>query len=149
VDRTMTLSPARRMPRSSPSFDPIKQHMAEQRSPSVVSQRSMSNISKLRSPDQERPLSSASNRSTQSLRRVDRSASGDLRAVARLGEASAQDAKNTEPNLTGIAAAAGATAAIAGIAAASKYDPVRGAGKGRRASMAAETFVSIQTDLGR
>lgn len=149
VDRTMTLSPARRMPRSSPSFDPIKQHMAEQRSPSVVSQRSMSNISKLRSPDQERPLSSASNRSTQSLRRVDRSASGDLRAVARLGEASAQDANNAEPNLTGIAAAAGATAAIAGIAAASKYDPVRGAGKGRRASMAAETFVSIQTDLGR
>ena len=142
VDRTMTLSPARRLPRSSPSFDPIKQHMAEQRSPSVASQRSMSNISKLRSPDQERPLSSASNRSTHSLRRVDRSASGDLRAVARLGEASAQDARSAQPNLSGIAIAAGATAAIAGIAAASKYDPVRGAGKGRRASMA-ESYVSI------
>jgi hypothetical protein len=144
VDRSMTLSPARRMPRSSPSFDPIKQHMAEQRSPSVVSQRSMSNIARLRSPDVERPLSSASNRSTHSLRRVDRSASGDLRAVARLGDVSAQDANNTEPNLSGIALAAGATAAIAGIAAASTYDPVRGAGKGRRASMVAETFVSVR-----
>lgn len=138
VDRTMTLSPARRLPRSSPSYDPIKQHMAEQRSPSA-----MSNISKLRSPDQERPLSSASNRSTHSLRRVDRSASGDLRNVARLGKASAPDANETEPNLSGIALATGATAAIAGIAAASKYDPVRGAGKGRRASMAAESYVSV------
>ena len=143
VDRSMTLSPARRLPRSSPSFDPIKQHMAEQRSPSVASQRSMSNISKLRTPDQERPLSSASNRSTQSLRRVDRSASGDLRASARLGEDSAQDANSPTPNLSGTALAAGATAAIAGIAATSKYDPVRGAGKGRRASMAAETYVSV------
>jgi hypothetical protein len=149
VDRTMTLSPARRLPRSSPSFDPIKQHMAEQRSPSALSQRSMSNISKLRSPDQEqhRPLSSASNRSTHSLRRVDRSASGDLRSVARLGdEASAQDANYPEPNLAGLALATGASAAIAGIAAASKYDPVRGAGKGRRASMVAETFVSPSAD---
>ncbi|KAH8725534.1 hypothetical protein GQ44DRAFT_707227 [Phaeosphaeriaceae sp. PMI808] len=106
--------PARRMPRSSPSFDPIKQHIAEQRSPSVASQRSM---------NQERPLSSASN--------LDRSASGDLRAVAH--------ANISQPNLSGIALAAGASAAIAGIAAASKYDPVRGSGKGRRASMA-ETF---------
>jgi hypothetical protein len=146
VDRTMTLSPARRMPRSSPSYDPIKQQMAEQRSASALSQRSMSNISKFRSPDQEqRPLSSASNRSTQSLRRVDRSASGDLRAVSRLGEASAQDAKETDPNLSSLALATGAAAAIAGIADASKYDPVRGTGKGRRASMAAETFVSPQT----
>jgi hypothetical protein len=143
VDRSMTLSPARRMPRSSPSFDPIKQHMAEQRSPSALSQRSMSNISKLRSPDQDRPLSSASNRSTQSLRRIDRSASGDLRANARLGEVSARDASDMEPNLSDLALAAGATAAIAGIAAASKYDPVRGAGKGRRASMVAESFVSV------
>ncbi|KAH3919437.1 hypothetical protein HBI56_026690 [Parastagonospora nodorum] len=141
VDRTMTLSPARRMPRSSPSYDPIKQQMSEQRSASALSQRSMSNISKFRSPDQEqRPLSSASNRSTQSLRRVDRSASGDLRAVSRLGEASAQDANETDPNLSGLALATGAVAAIAGIADASKYDPVRGTGKGRRASMAAETF---------
>jgi hypothetical protein len=143
VDRSMTLSPARRLPRSSPSFDPIKQHMAEQRSPSVASQRSMSNISKFRSPDQERPSSSASNRSTHSLRRVDRSASGDLRNVARLGGASAQDASDATPSPSGIALAAGATAAIAGIAAAPKYDPVRGAGKGRQASMVAETFVSV------
>jgi hypothetical protein len=103
----------------------------------------MSNISKLRSPDQDRPLSSASNRSTQSLRRIDRSASGDLRANARLGEVSARDASDMEPNLSDLALAAGATAAIAGIAAASKYDPVRGAGKGRRASMVAESFVSV------
>lgn len=141
VDRGMTLSPARRMPRSSPSTDPIKQHLGEQRSPSVRSERSMSNIAKLRSPDQDRPLSSASNRSTQSLRRIDRSASGDLRNASRLGEVNAPDARSATPNLSGIALAAGATAAIAGIAAASKYDPVRGEGKGRRASMA-ETFVS-------
>jgi hypothetical protein len=146
VDRTMTLSPARRLPRSSPSFDPIKQHMAEQRSPSVASQRSMSNISKLRSPDQERPLSSMSTHSSQSLRRVDRSTSGDLRNAARLGGANAQDANSAEPNLSGIAPAASATAAVAAIAAASRYDPVRGEGKGRRASMAAETFVSVQSD---
>ncbi|KAF2853932.1 hypothetical protein T440DRAFT_418119 [Plenodomus tracheiphilus IPT5] len=137
VDRTMTLSPARRMPRSSPSLDPIKQHMAEQRSPSVRSERSMSNIAKLRSPDQDRPLSSMSTRSSQSLRRIDRSASGDLRNAARLGEVHAPDARSATPNLPGLALAAGATAAIA---AASKYDPVRGEGKGRRASMAAETF---------
>jgi hypothetical protein len=141
IDRTMTLSPARRLPHSSPSFDPIKQHVADQRSPSMASQRSMSNISRLRSPDQDRPLSSASNRSTHSLRRVDRSASGDLRAASRLGMVGAQDANTTEPNLSGIALAAGATAAIAGIAAVSGYDPVRGEGKGRRASMV-ETFVS-------
>jgi hypothetical protein len=142
----MALSPARQMPRSSPSFDPIKQHMAEQRSPSVASQRSMSNISRFRSPDQERPPSSASVRSAQNLRRSERSISGDLRAVARLGEANAQDANDSEPNLSGIALAAGASAAIAGIAGiagASNYDPVRGAGKGRRASMVAETFVSV------
>ncbi|EAT89413.2 hypothetical protein SNOG_02682 [Parastagonospora nodorum SN15] len=62
------------------------------------------------------------------------SASGDLRAVSRLGEASAQDANETDPNLSGLALATGAVAAIAGIADASKYDPVRGTGKGRRAN---------------
>jgi hypothetical protein len=146
VDRTMTLSPARRLPRSSPSssFDPVKQQMGEQRSPSVVSQRSMSNISRFRTPDyQERPPSAASVRSTSNLRRTERSISGDLRAVARLGEANAQDANESEPNLSGIALAAGASGAIAGIAGASNYDPVRGAGKGRTASMVAETFVSV------
>jgi len=135
VDRTMALSPSRRLPRSSPSMDPIKQQVAEQRSPSVRSERSMSNIAKLRSSDQERPLSSMSTRSTHSLRRVDKSASGDLRNTARLGEVNAPDARCTTPNLPGVAA--GATAAIV---AASRYDPVRGEGKGRRASMAAETF---------
>jgi hypothetical protein len=145
VDRTMTLSPARRLPRSSPStsFDPVKQQMGEHRSPSVASQRSMSNISRFRTPDQERPPSAASVRSTSNLRRTERSISGDLRAVARLGEANAQDANEGEPNLSGIALAAGASAAIAGIAGASSYDPVRGAGKGRTASMVAETFVSV------
>ena len=143
VDRTMTLSPARRMPRSSPSADPLKQYIAEQRSPSVQSQRSLSNIARLRSPDQERPMSSMSNistRSDRSLRRVDRQTSGDLRSASRLGEASAQDAKSAQPNLSSTALAAGA-AAIAGIAAPPVYDPVRGTGRGRRTSMA-ETFVS-------
>lgn len=138
VDRNMTLSPARRMPRSSPSMDPIKQHMAEQRSPSVRSERSMSNIAKTRTTDQERPLSSLSSRSTQSLRRIDRSASGDLRNAARLGEVNAPDARSMTPNnLSDVALAAGATAAIA---AESKYDPVRGEGKGRRSSMPPETY---------
>jgi hypothetical protein len=140
IDRTMTLSPARRMPRSSPSADPLKQYIAEQRSPSVQSQRSLSNIARLRSPDQERPLSSMSNHSERSLRRVDRQTSGDLRSASRLGAASAQDAKSAQPNLSSTALAAGA-AAIAGIAAPPVYDPVRGTGRGRRASMA-ETFVS-------
>ena len=140
IDRTMALSPARRMPRSSPSADPLKQHIGEQRSPSVQSQRSLSNIARLRSPDQERPMSSLSNHSERSLRRVDRQTSGDLRSASRLGAASAQDAKSVQPNLSSTALAAGA-AAIAGIAAPPVYDPVRGTGRGRRTSMA-ETFVS-------
>jgi hypothetical protein len=140
VDRAMTLSPARRMPRSSPSADPLKQYIAEQRSPSVQSQRSLSNIARLRTPDQERSLSSLSNHSERSLRRVDRQASGDLRSASKLGAASAQDAKSAQPHLSSTALAAGA-AAIAAIAAPPVYDPVRGTGRGRRASMA-ETFVS-------
>ncbi|KAA8626768.1 Trichoplein multi-domain protein [Pyrenophora tritici-repentis] len=133
----MTLTPARRMPRSSPSAEPLKQYMAEQRSASVQSQRSLSNIARIRSPDQERSMSSMS--STRSLRRVDRQTSGDLRSASGLGGASAQDAKSAQPNLPSAAPAPGATSAIAGIASASGYDPVRGEGKGRRASMA-ETF---------
>lgn len=118
VDRTMTLSPARRLPHdnSPSSTDPIKVRIAEQRSPSDRS---------------DRPLSAASNRSTSSLRRVDRSRSGDLRSAAKIGEARAHDAKS-QPNLAGIALAAGATAAIvSGIASSSKYDPVKDKGKGR------------------
>ena len=138
VDRSVALSPARRLPHSTP--DPIKHQLAEIRdSPGLRSQQSLSNISKLRSPDTERPMSSmsmASNASNHSLRRVEKTQSGDLRAAAKLDEVSAPDASSaTEPNLSGIALAAGATAAFA---AASK---LRGEGKGRRASMA-ETFVS-------
>ncbi|KAJ8109082.1 hypothetical protein OPT61_g7715 [Boeremia exigua] len=138
VDRSVALSPARRLPHATP--EPVKQQLAEIRdSPGLRSQQSLSNISKLRSPDTERPMSSmsmASNASNHSLRRVERTQSGDLRAAARLGEVSAPGAStSTEPNLSGIALAAGATAAFA---AASK---LRGEGKGRRASMA-ETFVS-------
>jgi hypothetical protein len=138
----MALSPARRLPRASTSFDPLKQNVAEQGSPSIRSERSISNIARIRSPEYERPLSSASTHSTHSLRRMERAQSGDLRSAARLGVVSAQDAKSVTPNLSGIALAAGVTAAIAGAAAASNYDPVRGSGKGRRASMA-ETFVSV------
>lgn len=138
VDRSVALSPARRLPHSTP--DPVKHQLAEIRdSPALRSQQSLSNISKLRSPDTERPMSSmsmTSNASNHSLRRIEKAQSGDLRAAAKLGEANAPGASNTtEPNLSGIALAAGATAAFA---AASK---LRGEGKGRRASMA-ETFVS-------
>jgi hypothetical protein len=148
IDRTMTLSPARQMPRSSPSSDPLKQSIGERRSSSAQSQRSVGNIARLRSPDQDRPISSLSNRplsslsnhSAHSLRRVDRQTSGDLRSASRLGGVSAQDAKSSQPNLSDVAA--GATAAIAGIAGVLRYDPVRGEGKARRSSMA-ETFVSF------
>lgn len=129
VDRTMTLSPARRLPHDhSPSTtDPIKVRIAEQRSPSVFSDRSVN----MRSPDADRPLSALSNHSTSSLRRVDRSRSGDLRSAAKIREARAHDAKS-QSNLAGIALAAGATAAIAAsIASSSKYDPVKDKGKGR------------------
>jgi hypothetical protein len=130
VDRSMALSPARRLPhdqRSSPLTDPTKQHFGEQRSPSAFSDRSM----RLRSPNEDRPLSAASNRSlTPSLRRVDRSRSGDLRSQSSLGEVNAA-AKGATPKLAGLALAAGATAAIAGIASSSKYDPVKDKGKGR------------------
>jgi hypothetical protein len=134
ADRSMTLSPARRFPPEqrpqTPLTDPIKQRMAEERSSSVLSTRS---ITRHKTPDHLRPLSSASNRpSSPSLRRVERSISGDLRAASRLGEVNAPGAKSAHPNLAGITLAAGATAAvIAGIASSSKYDPVRDKGKGR------------------
>lgn len=137
VDRSVALSPARRLPHATP--EPVKQQLAEIRdSPGLRSQQSLSNISKLRSPESERPMSSmsmASNASTHSLRRIEKTQSGDLRAAAKLNEASAHDASRaTEPNLSGVALAAGATAAFAAAA------KLRGEGKGRRASMA-ETFV--------
>ena len=72
---------------------------------------------------------------------MDRSRSGDLRAASRLSGGYGQDAKGAQPNLTGLALAAGATAAIAGIASSSKYDPVRDKGKGR-ADMA-DVYVSV------
>lgn len=136
VDRSMTLSPARRFPhdqRSPPTTDPSKQRFGEQRSPSVLSDRSTGGITRHRTPDHLRPLSSASNRSaTPPLRRVDRSASGDLRSASKLGEDRARGAKNAQPDLSDFALAAGATAAIvAGIASSSKYDPVKDKGKGR------------------
>lgn len=129
VDRSLTLSPARRLPHDqSPStIDPIKVRIAEQRSPSAFSDRSVG----MWSPDADRPLSAMSTRSASSLRRVDGSRSGDLRSAAKDGEARALNAKS-QPNLAGIALAAGATAAIAaGIASSSKYDPVTDKGKGR------------------
>jgi hypothetical protein len=148
ADRAITLSPTRRLPRSpSASLDPLKQSsIAERVSPGMRSERSISNIARIRSPEYERSPSSASTHSVHSLRRVERSQSGDLRSAARLGMVNAPDAKSVTPSLSGIALAAGATAAIAGAAAASNYDPVRGTGKGRSVSMA-ETFVSHEHEL--
>ncbi|KAE9381568.1 hypothetical protein N431DRAFT_476373 [Stipitochalara longipes BDJ] len=55
----------------------------EQRPPSAQSQRSSSNINRLRTPDPKRPDSGASNRSgTPPLRRSDRKLSGDLRSLS-------------------------------------------------------------------
>ncbi|KAF2478077.1 uncharacterized protein BDR25DRAFT_7658 [Lindgomyces ingoldianus] len=131
VDRSMALSPARRL-RSPAVTDPTKQRMGEQRSPSVLSDRSTGGVARHKTPDHFQALSPASNRSaTPPLRRVDRSLSGDLRSRASLGEVQARDTKNAQPDLTDIAIAAGATAAIAAIASSSKYDPVRHKGKGR------------------
>jgi hypothetical protein len=63
---------------------------------------------------------------------VDRSISGDLRAASRLGEAKTRDARTSPLDISDVALAAGATAAIvAGIASSSKYDPVTDKGKGR------------------
>jgi hypothetical protein len=131
IDRSIALSPARRL-RSPPASDPTKQRLGEQRSPSVMSDRSIGSITRHKTPDHLRPLSATSNRSaTPPLRRVDRSASGDLRAASRLGGVKARDAKSSQPDLASIALAAGATAAIVGIASSSKYDPVNDKGKGR------------------
>jgi hypothetical protein len=55
----------------------------EQRPSSAQSQRSSSNINRLRTPDPKRPDSVASNRSgTPPLRRSDRKLSGDLRSLS-------------------------------------------------------------------
>ncbi|KAI7339898.1 hypothetical protein KC315_g1010 [Hortaea werneckii] len=62
-----------------------KRTISDQRSPSAMSSRSnMSAGNQLRSPDELRSFSRASNRSlTPTLRRMDRSTSGDLRAASR------------------------------------------------------------------
>ncbi|KAI7286495.1 hypothetical protein KC345_g1196 [Hortaea werneckii] len=64
---------------------PSKRTISDQRSPSAMSSRSnMSAGHQLRSPDELRSFSRASNRSlTPTLRRMDRSTSGDLRAASR------------------------------------------------------------------
>jgi hypothetical protein len=69
--------------------------MGDLRSPSVMSDKSNVSFNRIRSPDNARPLSpnisrpmsSASVRSDRSLRRVDRSASGDLRSASKRQEA--------------------------------------------------------------
>ncbi|KAK3709971.1 hypothetical protein LTR37_010590 [Vermiconidia calcicola] len=64
-----------------------QQTSLEQRSPSVMSNRSNISANQFRSPAELRSLSRISNRSsTPTLRRIDRSLSGDLRAASRRGE---------------------------------------------------------------
>ncbi|KAK3043993.1 hypothetical protein LTS18_002464, partial [Coniosporium uncinatum] len=94
------------------------------RSPSGLSDRSLGSIGKVKTPD--RPLSSASNASsTPSLRRVDgRSASGDLRAASRLGEARARTAKVPPPTNIDLP-----------VATSSTYDPLKDKGKARAPDM--------------
>jgi tetratricopeptide (TPR) repeat protein len=149
-DRDMTLSLARRLRHSASITDPIKQRLGEQRSPSVSSDRlSGSGITRHRTPDHLRPLSATSSRSaTPPLRRVDRSASGDLRAAAKLGEASAQDRQISHPSTSDIALAASASAAVvAGIVSSSKDESIRGKGKPRAVPSMPDVYVSV-TPLG-
>ena len=61
---------------------------SDTRSPSVLSNRSNASVGYFRSPEEQRAFSRTSNRSlTPSLRRIDRSMSGDLRAASRRGDA--------------------------------------------------------------
>ena len=67
--------------------DPSKLTESQHRSPSATSNWSNGSAGKFKSPDFRRPTSAHSNASsTHSLRRTDRSISGDLRAASRLGD---------------------------------------------------------------
>lgn len=140
ADRSLTLSPAQRLRHSASLTEPSKQQLGEQRSPSVTSDR-LSGTGLMR----QRTYSALSDRSaTPPLRRVDRSASGDLRAAAKLGEAKARDRQPTTPDTSDLVLTAGATgAALAGIASASKDDSIRGPGKLRAAPSMPDVFVSF------
>jgi hypothetical protein len=105
--------------------------LGDLRSPSVMSDRSGGSISRFKSPDSTRPMSATSNRSDRSLRRIDRSRSGDLRSSNRLGGRngttfSARDA--FEPP-------AGALLGLAALAGASTYATSRDKGKARLVDM--------------
>ena len=70
----------------------------DHRSPSVVSNRSNTSGGQFRSPEELRSYSRISNRSsTPTLRRIDRSLSGDLRAASRRGEAGSAVGARSSP----------------------------------------------------
>ena len=110
-----------------------RQSLGEHRTASVGSVQSDNSIHAIiRTPDQMRSASGQSYRSsgTPPLRRVDRSASGDLRGASKLGEAKLR-AKTSEADLE---------PAINNIPSSSTYDPVTDKGKSR-ADMA-DVYVS-------
>ena len=85
IDRALTKSSSR-------------QASNDQRSPSVMSTRSNKSAGQFRSPEELRSYSRTSNRSsTPTLRRIDRSLSGDLRAASRRGEAGSAVGARSSP----------------------------------------------------
>ncbi len=125
------------------SASPITPEAANSRR---VSAHSSSNGSK--AAEYARPLSALSARSrtpsvisnrsgTPTLRRSDRSLSGDLRAANRRGEAQARDAKFDEPNMT-------SPASDKTVRRMPSYDPLKGSGRDRRLDMSdAPSYVSL------
>ncbi len=105
----------------------------EQRPVSAQSQRSSSNINRLRTPDPKRPDSVASNRSgTPPLRRTDRKLSGDLRSLS----------QRSKPDLAkeaGLAALASSTSASQIHTA----NPTANEGRVRAKDMATDVYVGL------
>lgn len=77
-------------------LDTTQRLMSDMRSPSVQSNQSTTSAARFRAPESLRSASVTSNRtSTPTLRRIDRSMSGDLRAASRRGEARFSPAPTT------------------------------------------------------
>ncbi|PMD39972.1 hypothetical protein L207DRAFT_529890 [Hyaloscypha variabilis F] len=111
-------------------FAAARKFSQEQRPPSAQSQRSSSNINRLRTPDPKRPDSGASNRSgTPPLRRSDRKLSGDLRSLSQRSKPDL--AKEAE-----LAALASATSAALVHAA----NPTANEGRVRAKDMATDVY---------
>ena len=113
--------------------DPSRFTEAQHRSPSTTSNWSNGSAGKFKTPDFRRPTSAHSNASsTHSLRRTDRSISGDLRAASRLGD----------PIPRSVGRLSTSPLQESPLVRPPSYEPLKGRGE-RRTVVMAEIYVSL------